>query len=206
MAKHIRNMWKKEIFLKMRRRRWEQGWRSMAIAGVRDDEGCVDDSGPETREAPQGQWVGDGGHELTEPESEPKRAVAWRRRWRCPELRGLEQVYPRSSMDRMRGVWWTSHSRDQRSTPHRGQWASDGGHGLIEPEPEPRRAVVHQRGGDVHSDVGGRGHAVMWAAVTAMWAAGTVTWVAVAATCVARTATWVAETAMWAAGTAMWVR
>jgi hypothetical protein len=38
-------------------------------------EGCLDEPGPETRGAHQGQRVGDGGHGLTEPEPEPKRAM-----------------------------------------------------------------------------------------------------------------------------------
>jgi hypothetical protein len=32
---------------------------------------CVDEPGPETRGAHQGQRAGDGGHGLTEPEPEP---------------------------------------------------------------------------------------------------------------------------------------
>ena len=44
----------------------------------------MDEPGPETRGARQGQRVGDGGHGLTEPEPEPKRAlVHWQRRL-CP--------------------------------------------------------------------------------------------------------------------------
>jgi hypothetical protein len=48
----------------------------------------VDEPGPETRGARQGQRVSDGGHGLTEPELEPKRAIVWRQRWLCPELSG----------------------------------------------------------------------------------------------------------------------
>ncbi len=46
-------------------------------------EGCVDEPGLETRGAHQGQCVGDGGHGLTEPGPEPKRAVVRRQQWRC---------------------------------------------------------------------------------------------------------------------------
>jgi hypothetical protein len=41
--------------------------------------------GPETRGAHHDQRVGDGGHGLTEPESEPKKAMVRRQWWLCPE-------------------------------------------------------------------------------------------------------------------------
>jgi hypothetical protein len=70
-------------------------WRCWVIDGIRVGagepqvsyglgEGCVDEPGPETSGAHHGQRIVDGGHGLTEPEPEPKRAMAQWQRWLCP--------------------------------------------------------------------------------------------------------------------------
>ncbi len=64
---------------------WCQGWSSAPQVSYGPGEGCLDEPGPETRGAHQGQRVGDGGHGLTELEPEPKRAMVRRQRRLCPE-------------------------------------------------------------------------------------------------------------------------
>ncbi len=54
----------------------------MHTRSAMEGEGCVDEPGPETRGAHQGQWVSDGGHGLTEPGPETKRAAVCRQQWR----------------------------------------------------------------------------------------------------------------------------
>ncbi len=71
---------------------WFQGWSSAPQVSYGPGEGCLDEPGPETRGAHQGQWVGDGGHGLTEPEPEPKRAMVRRQRRLCPERRAAAVV------------------------------------------------------------------------------------------------------------------
>jgi hypothetical protein len=84
-----------------------EGLRPRAIAGVRVEAGA-----PQVRYGPgEGCWTSQRSDQRSAPrpvsrrcsswiEPEPKRVVVWRRRWRCQEQRGLEQVHPKSAKDR----------------------------------------------------------------------------------------------------------
>ncbi len=148
---------------------WVQGWRHRAVAGVRIEagapqvcygpvEGCVDEPGPETRGVHQGQWVGIGGHGLTEPEPKPK--VWWSGGGSDVLSDELEQVHmhTRSAMDQVRGV---RTSQDQRTEEHTN--ASESAMAVMNWLSQNRNLKVWRSGvssGHVQVCIGGCGHAV----------------------------------------------
>ncbi len=96
----------------------------------------------------QGQRVGGGGFEDIKLGASQMHGQLLLHGCRCGGcdvgMGRLEQVHPRSVMDQVRGVW-TIQDRTTRGA-HQGQWVGDGGHGLTEPEPEPKRAIIRQQG------------------------------------------------------------
>jgi hypothetical protein len=102
-------------------------WRCWVIDGIRVgagepqvsyglSEGCVDEPGPEASRAHQGQRISDGGHGLTEPELEPKRAMAQWQRWLCPERWGSVVA----------GQWWLQGGGGWKSVTVAGRWRLQG--------------------------------------------------------------------------------
>ncbi len=151
----------------LQRRRWAQGRRRRALM-VSGLEQCTPGQlwtgwgvfgRARTRGAHKGQWVGDGGHGLTEPEPKPKerwsggsggyvqsdgRRQWWGWRWWAGNggMAGLEQCTP-GQYGPVEGC--VDEPGPETRGAHQGQWVGDGGHGLTEPEPEPERAMVRQQ-------------------------------------------------------------